>query len=227
MCVVTVGAIGAVAALGSAYVGYEGMQAQKSIASTSKGMAQQTFAEQQGYEQQLSALINDPSSITKDPGYGFGLDQGSQAVARQMASSGFNNSGNQAIALTQYGQQYGFGFLKQQEDLLANLSGLTRSSATSASEAMTGPGGSSGASSAGFNELSSVLAGIGAGVAPGGSLSTAAGMLKYGGSAPAGPSASDINFNVNEAMGGFQSNLNQQMYAGNADVGSAGYLAVQ
>lgn len=51
-------------------------------------------------------LLQDPSQITNDPGYQFRLNQGSEAIRRDMAAAGLRGSGNEAIALTEYGQNY-------------------------------------------------------------------------------------------------------------------------
>lgn len=77
---------------------------------------------QPGYAAQLNSLVSNPSSITGTPGYQFGLDQGSQAVQRAGAAQGYTGSGNMAIALNKFGQDYGQNFLSQQEAMLAGLS---------------------------------------------------------------------------------------------------------
>jgi hypothetical protein len=92
---------------------------------SASGEQQTIFAEQQNYEQQLEKLIADPSSVTKLPGYEFQLGQGTTAVARQMAGSGYLGSGNEAAALTQYGQGLAQNFYTTQANLLAQLAGIT------------------------------------------------------------------------------------------------------
>ena len=77
----------------------------------------------QQYAQQLMALMADPTSITKDPGYQFQLDQGNQAVERFMASKGFLGSGNEGIALEKYGQDYASKYLNDKITQLAGLAG--------------------------------------------------------------------------------------------------------
>lgn len=101
---------------------------QDKIAGNSEKRAGKLFGEQQGFEQQLEALMKDPGSVKDLPGYKFQFDQGTQAVARQMAASGFGGSGNEAIALTQYGQGFAENAYQQQAQLLAQLSGLTQNS---------------------------------------------------------------------------------------------------
>jgi len=96
----------------------------------SSGGAQQAanaadpFASQRGqYQDMLSKLINDPSSITKTPGYNFGLQQSQNAVEGSAAASGMINSGNVLNALNTNAQGYAATQLNNQELLLAQLAG--------------------------------------------------------------------------------------------------------
>jgi hypothetical protein len=52
-------------------------------------------------------LLANPSKITSDPGYQFGLTQGTKALNSQAAARGGYYSGAQLKALDQYGQDYG------------------------------------------------------------------------------------------------------------------------
>ena len=66
----------------------------------------------QPYQNKLSQLLQDPSSISKMPAYNFALDQGNQAINRSAAAKGMLNSGNVLAELAKYGQgmasqQYG------------------------------------------------------------------------------------------------------------------------
>lgn len=79
----------------------------------------------QQYAEQLARLGANPSSITGYPGYQFGFDQGSQAVQRAMAAQGYLGSGNEAIALQRYGEEYAGQFLSAEEARLANLAGAS------------------------------------------------------------------------------------------------------
>ena len=81
---------------------------------------------------QLSSLSSDPSSIMKNPGYQFGMQQGEQALTRSLASGGYLGSGNAAIALEQYGQTYAGQMLSQEQARLANLAGANQSPAQGA-----------------------------------------------------------------------------------------------
>ncbi len=120
-------AAGVLAATAVAGVGMEAysMSQQGGISSQARGQSGTVFGEQQYYAQQLQKLIADPSSVTKLPGYQFQLGQGEQAVHRQMASSGFAGSGNEATALTQYGQGFAQNAYQSQVAVLSSLAGLS------------------------------------------------------------------------------------------------------
>lgn len=120
---VTMAAAAVVAAGTAAYGAYS----QSQLAGQAESQSGTVFGEQQYYAQQLQQLIANPSSVTSLPGYAFNQQQGSQAVARQMAGSGFLNSGNEATALTQYGQNYATSAYTTQANLLASLAGLSSS----------------------------------------------------------------------------------------------------
>lgn len=85
---------------------------------------QDPFASQRGqYADKLAALSADPSTITNLPGYKFGLDQGNQALLRTTAARGYTGSGNEAIALQQYNQNYAQQWLTSEQTRLAQLAG--------------------------------------------------------------------------------------------------------
>lgn len=82
------------------------------------------FASQRGqYQSMLSNLIQDPSSITNQPGYQFGLNQAMQSVQGSAAANGMLNSGNTLTALQDRSQNYASTALNNQELLLAQLAG--------------------------------------------------------------------------------------------------------
>ena len=54
----------------------------------------------------LMGLMKDPNSITSDPGYQFGLNQGTTAVQRSAAGAGGLYSGATLKALQRYGTDY-------------------------------------------------------------------------------------------------------------------------
>lgn len=154
MCVVAAIAIGTVVSAGVDL--YEGSQQQK-IANTELGMAQTTQGEQQYYNSMLQQLIANPSSVSSLPGYQFQLSQGSAAVADQMAASGFAGSGNEAAALTSFGQGLASSFYGQQANLLASLSGVTAASSPAQSANVA-----TGASATSTATLNNMLAQLGA-----------------------------------------------------------------
>lgn len=75
------------------------------------------------YAKQLQGLMSDPSSVTKMPGYQFQFDQGREAISRTASAHGFMGSGNEAIALDEYGQGFASDYLQKQMTFLAGLSG--------------------------------------------------------------------------------------------------------
>lgn len=92
--------------------------------SSGAAAAADPFAAQRGqYQQQLSDLMKNPSSITSDPGYQFQLKSGLDAVNGAMASAGYLNSGNRMTALQQEGQNFADTSLQNKELFLAQLAG--------------------------------------------------------------------------------------------------------
>lgn len=83
------------------------------------------FGEQQGFEQQLAKLIQDPSSVTKLPGYSFNLGQGEEALFRGMNAQGYGGSGNLGGGLVKYGEDYAMSTYNQQVGILSQLAGIT------------------------------------------------------------------------------------------------------
>lgn len=110
-------------------------------AQTEQLFEQQTiFGEQQGFEQQLAKLIADPSSITSDPGYQFGLSQGLQGVQRQYGAMGLNKSGGAGSALMSFGENYAQNAWMQQIQMLGQLSGIMGGPPSSYGSAATSTG---------------------------------------------------------------------------------------
>lgn len=97
------------------------------------------FASQRGqYQDMLSKLINNPSSITDTPGYQFGLTQSQNAVQGSAAANGMVNSGNVLSALSTNAQGYASQQLNNQELLLAQLSGANVGSPGTAGQILQG-----------------------------------------------------------------------------------------
>lgn len=160
---ITAAGVGAAAAVGSLAVGaYSAIQSGKAadrqlgIENTQLGMEQQLFGEQQGYADQLSKLLADPSSVTSLPGYKFNKDQGAETIARQFAQN--PGSGAEGAALTRYGQDYASSAYLQQANLLASLSGLTQNPAGLGSVANQAGGNAIAGQGQSFDQLQRLLA---------------------------------------------------------------------
>jgi hypothetical protein len=95
-------------------------------------LAKGTSAEQAA-QGQLTNLINDPSSITKTPGYEAGL----QAVQRAAAGRGYLASGNLTVALSKYGTDF-YNSSLSTLNTLANQNSAQRSQARTDSIRLAG-----------------------------------------------------------------------------------------
>lgn len=73
---------------------------------------------------QIQGLLKDPSTITQDPGYQFGLKQGTNQLNNRAAASGNYYSGAQMKAAQQFGQDYAGTKLDQSLNRLTNVAGL-------------------------------------------------------------------------------------------------------
>ena len=114
--------IGAVGLVGDVLQGQAaGKQGQ--ITNSEIGIMNAQNTRQQTSFDQLQQLMANPASFFSSPVYQAAFGQGTQAVARSNAAGGFNNSGNMATALQQYGQSFGQQQLLGQEQLLAGMSG--------------------------------------------------------------------------------------------------------
>lgn len=80
-------------------------------------------------------LLSNPSKITSDPGYQFGLDQGTKALNSQAAAKGSYYSGAQLKALNQFGQDYGQTKFDQSLNRFGNLAGLGQVGAQTTAQA--------------------------------------------------------------------------------------------
>lgn len=56
--------------------------------------------------EQMQSLLKDPSSLTSQPGYRFGMDEGTRALNNGAAARGMTYSGAQGKALQRFGQDY-------------------------------------------------------------------------------------------------------------------------
>lgn len=82
------------------------------------------FGSQRGqYQDQLSALMRDPSSVSKLPGYQFEFDQGMQALSRGQAAAGNLGGGTANAADIQFGQNFAQTKFMDWEKILSHLAG--------------------------------------------------------------------------------------------------------
>ena len=74
------------------------------------------------YAGKLNDLVNKPSSISSEPFYQFGFNQGADALRRNQQATGRGGSGAQAIELQNYGQNFASNAY---QNLFANYSALS------------------------------------------------------------------------------------------------------
>lgn len=86
---------------------------------------------------QINALLSNPSSITSDPGYQFGLKQGADQLNNRAAASGSYYSGGQMKAAQRYGQDYAGTKLDQSLNRLTTVAGLGQVGANNAQQGFT------------------------------------------------------------------------------------------
>lgn len=72
----------------------------------------------------INALLSNPSSITQDPGYQFGLKEGENRISNQAAAQGGYYSGNTLKALNRYGQDYASTKLNDSLNRLMGVAGM-------------------------------------------------------------------------------------------------------
>lgn len=139
-----------VTAAAGAYSAYSSKRAGDKMAGLGRSQARR----QAYYDEQLRELMRDPSKIYSDPGYQEAQRQGIQAIERAGTLKGFTGSGNAAIELQRFGQAFATDYLRQQQQLLASLSGAQFNPASAMS---------AGASSdaAAFDQLGNTLASLG------------------------------------------------------------------
>lgn len=73
---------------------------------------------------QIQNLLKNPNGITNDPGYQFGMDQGTRALNSGAASRGMTYSGAAGKALSRFGQDYAGTKLDASYNRLSNLAGM-------------------------------------------------------------------------------------------------------
>ena len=146
----------AVAAVGVGAGIYGEVQAGKQTG-FADSLASTQFGEQQGMYQALTQLLENPQSFAQNPAYQFASQQGGKQIASNMSASGYAGSGNEAIALQQFGQNEAYSGLLSQEQLLASMSGLGASSSSAQNVSAA-----TGASSNSFSQFLSLLPILGA-----------------------------------------------------------------
>ncbi len=109
--------------IGGGLYGLYQAEEQRKLAKKAAEMQDPFGPQRAQYAEQLKKLNADPSSVTKLPGYQFGMDQGTKALTRQMAATGYTGSGNEAIALQDFGQKYAGEWYNAERDRLASLAG--------------------------------------------------------------------------------------------------------
>lgn len=117
-------------------------------------------------------LLKNPGSITQDPGYQFGLDQGTKAIGSNAASKGSYYSGATLKALNKFGQDYGGTKFNEALNRHGNLAGMGQlgtsqiggagqNAANQVGQNMIGAGNARGAASlAGANSWQNALNGL-------------------------------------------------------------------
>lgn len=112
------------------------------------------------YGQQLLDLIQNPSSISSQPGYQFLMDQGVTAIDRSAAASGQGvGSGAEKADLTKYGQGLADQFYQQQVQELSGLAGANINPANPF-QALQGVGGAASGIGSSLAGLSSSIPGV-------------------------------------------------------------------
>ena len=103
---------------------------------------------------QIQNLLKNPQGITNDPGYQFGMDQGTRAINSGAAARGMTYSGAAGKALTRFGNDYAGTKLDASYNRLSNLAGMGQVGANNNQQA-----GMNYANNAGNNMLGAANAG--------------------------------------------------------------------
>ena len=159
------GSLAATLGIGSALVGPGGLLASdKNSAVTpaaASAMADPFGKYRSMYADQLNALMTNPSLTMSTPGYQFGLGQGLQGINRVSAKAGQNFSGNTAIALNNYAQNYGLSSYDTQVNRLAGLAGATQNPSSAATAALAAQSQQTAQQQAAWSGLAQGIGGLG------------------------------------------------------------------
>lgn len=85
--------------------------------------------------EQMQALLKDPSTLTSQPGYTFGMNEGTKTLNNGAAARGMTYSGAQGKALQRFGQDYAGTKLDQSFNRLSALAGSGQAGAATSSNA--------------------------------------------------------------------------------------------
>lgn len=180
------------------------------------------------YQQQLSALMANPSSVFQDEGYKASLEQGLGGVERTMASKGLLGSGNEAAELQKYGQTFATDYLNQRIAQLSGLAGAGISPNPSAGLQAYGQGVDTASQSLASLGYGVARAGASAGTPQSGGFSSAGGeaaqaikLAQLGTKAYGGATGADVS-GVSSGLSGANSALG--LYQGLQQGGVSGYL---
>lgn len=124
--------------LGSSIYGMYQSEQQRKLAKKAAEMSDPFGKYRGGYAAMLAKMYRDPNSIKSMPGYQFQLDAGLDAVQRKMAASGYRGSGNEAIALNNFAQDYAGGYFNNEVGRLSQLAGAQFGPGTSGSLLLQG-----------------------------------------------------------------------------------------
>jgi len=129
------GGWGSVAKIGLSLYDLYSSEQQRKLAEQ-LAMQADPFASQRAYyANQLAKLQADPASyMANDPSYKFMMEQGLEAIRRRMAAGGYANSGNELLALQEYGQGLAAQTLAQEKQRLAELAGAGISGGATAAQ---------------------------------------------------------------------------------------------
>jgi len=118
------GSFGNIANVASGIYGLAQSQQMANAAKEAQAAADPFAQYRKYYADQMQALQNDPSTLSRLPGY----QAGQQAIMRSMAAQGYTGSGNMMAAM----QKYGGDFYNQTMDRYAALAGAGANPATAA-----------------------------------------------------------------------------------------------
>ena len=82
--------------------------------------------ERRGFFNQMQNLIRDPSSISRMPGYKWGMQQGDEQLNRNAARTGQRFSGAHDITLSQFGQGYAKQWYDDSVNRLAGFANINQ-----------------------------------------------------------------------------------------------------